>query len=153
MTAPVAVTSRALVPATPDQVWQAVTDWPGQHRWMVGTRVHGGQGRGATVVGRTGIGPLGFTDTMVITRWEPPHRCALRHTGWLVRGDALFEVAPAGAGSELSWTEHLQLPLAAAGRLAWPAIRPLLQRGMDASLRRFARLFPPGDLHGAASAG
>jgi carbon monoxide dehydrogenase subunit G len=145
MTAPATVTSRVVVPASPDQVWQAVVDWPGQHRWIIGTRVHGGQGHGATVVGRTGIGPLGFTDTMVITGWEPPRRCAVHHTGRLVRGDGLFEVTPAGAASQFSWTEQLQLPLAAAGRLAWPVVRPLLQWGMDASLRRFARLFPPGD--------
>ncbi len=37
MAAPAAVTSRVLVPGTPDQVRQAVTDWPGQRRWMVGT--------------------------------------------------------------------------------------------------------------------
>ena len=145
MGAPVAVTSRVVVPAGPDRVWQAVVDWPGQRRWIIGTRVHGGQGEGATVVGRTGIGPLGFTDTMVITRWEPPRRCVVHHTGRLVQGDGVFEITPVGAGTEFSWTEQLQLPLAAAGRLAWPVVRPLLQRGMDASLRRFAQLFPPGD--------
>jgi carbon monoxide dehydrogenase subunit G len=147
MAGPVAVTSRVAVPAAPEQVWLAVVDWSGQRRWIIGTHVRGGQGQGATVVGRTGIGPLGFTDTMVITHWEPPRRCVLHHTGRLVRGDGIFEVTPADAGSEFSWTEQLQLPLAAAGRLAWPAIRPLLQGGMDASLRRFARLFPPADRH------
>jgi carbon monoxide dehydrogenase subunit G len=144
MAYPVTVASRVVVPAAPDQVWQAVVDWSGQHRWIIATRVYGGQGPGATVVGRTGIGPLGFTDTMVITSWEPPRRCVLHHSGPLVRGDALFEVTPAGAGSQFSWTEQLQLPMAAAARLAWPVIRPLLQRGMNMSLRRFARLFPPG---------
>jgi carbon monoxide dehydrogenase subunit G len=153
MTAPATVTSRVVVPASPDQVWQAVVDWPGQRRWIIGTRVHGGHGHGATVVGRTGIGPLGFTDTMVITGWEPPRRCAVHHTGRLVHGDGLFEVTPAGAGSQLSWTEQLQLPLATAGRLAWPVVRPLLQRGMDVSLRRFARLFPPGNPGRADAAG
>lgn len=87
-----------------------MVDWPGQRRWIIGRRVHGGQGLGATVVGRTGIGLLGFTDTVVITGWEPPRRCVVHHTGRLVRGDGLFEVTSASAGSQFSWTEQLQLP-------------------------------------------
>jgi hypothetical protein len=97
---------------------------PGHHRRIIATCVHGDQGPGATVVGRTGIGPLGFTDTTVITRWEPPRRCVLHHIGPLVHGDALFTVTPAGAGSQFSWTGQLQLPMAAAAHLAWPVIRP-----------------------------
>lgn len=144
MADPVALTSRVVVPAAPDQVWQAVVDWSGQHRWIIATCVCGDQGPGDTVVGRTAIGPLGFTDTMVITRWEPPRRRVLHHIGPLVCVDALLEVTASGAGSQFSWTEQLQLLMAAAPHLAWPVIRPLLQRGMNMSLHRFARLFPPG---------
>jgi len=136
----VEIGSRIVVPAAQDEVWRAVVDWPGQHRWVLGTRVHGGHGLGATVVAWTGIGPLGFTDTMVISEWDPPRRCVVRHTGRVVRGAGIFEVAPSGAGAEFRWTERLDLPLAAIGRLGWPLVRPLAQRGMDSSLRRFARL-------------
>jgi len=79
---------------------------------------------------------------MVITGWEPPRRCVVHRTGRPVRGDGLCEVMPAGAGSQFSWTEQLLLLLAVAGRLAWLMVCPLLQWGMAASLRRFARLFP-----------
>ena len=136
----VAITSRIVLPVPPEQAWRAVVDWPRQGRWMLATHVHGGHGAGAQVVARTGIGPVGFTDTMVITHWEPPHRCVVEHTGRVVRGAGVFEVVPAGAGSEFRWTERLELPFAAAGRWAWRVIRPLAQRGMDLSLRRFARL-------------
>jgi carbon monoxide dehydrogenase subunit G len=136
----VAITSRIVLPVPPEQAWQAVVDWPRQGEWMLATRVRGGQGHGAQVVARTGIGPVGFTDTMVITHWEPPRRCVVEHTGRVVRGAGVFEVVPAGAGSELRWTEQLELPFAAAGRWGWRAVRPLAQRGMDLSLRRFARL-------------
>jgi hypothetical protein len=107
---------------------------------MLATRVRGGHGTGAQVVARTGLGPLGFTDTMVITQWEPPRRCVVSHTGRVIRGAGVFEVVPAGAGSEVRWTERLELPFAAAGRWGWRVVRPLVQRGMDTSLRRFARL-------------
>ena len=136
----VAITSRIVLPVPPEQAWQAVVDWPRQDQWMLATRVRGGHGPGAQVVARTGIGPVGFTDTMVITVWEPPHRCVVEHTGRVLRGAGIFEVVPAGAGSEFRWTERLELPFAAAGRWGWRVVRPLAQRGMDLSLRRFARL-------------
>ena len=136
----VEISSRIEVPADPEQVWRAVVDWPGQSRWMLGTRARGGQGPGATVTARTGAGPFGFTDTMVITDWDPPRRCVVRHTGRVVRGDGIFEVTPRGTGSEFRWTERLDLPFGGAGRLGWRLVRPLAQRGMDTSLRRFARL-------------
>jgi carbon monoxide dehydrogenase subunit G len=142
----VEVTARIQVPVPPDQAWRAVVDWPGQGRWMLATRVHGGHGLGARVVARTGLGPLGFTDTMVITEWEPPHRCVVRHTGRVVRGAGVFEVVPAAAGSEFRWTERLELPLAAAGRWGWRLARPLARRGMQVSMRRFARLAAAGAL-------
>ena len=135
----VAITSRIVLPVPPEQALQAVVDWPRQDQWMLATRVRGGHGPGAQVVARTGIGPVGFTDTMVITEWEPPRRCVVQHTGRVVRGAGVFEVVPAGAGSEFRWTERLDLPLGAAGRWGWRLARPLAQRGMDLSLRRFAR--------------
>ena len=136
----VAVTSRVVLPVPQEQAWRAVVDWSRQGQWMLATRVRGGHGPGAQVVARTGIGPVGFTDIMVITHWEPPHRCVVEHTGRVVRGAGVFEVVPAGAGSELRWTERLELPFAAAGRWGWRVVRPLAQRWMDLSRRRFARL-------------
>ena len=68
---------------------------------MLGTRVEvdgRGDGRhlGARLRAFTGVGPLGFTDTMEIVEWEPPRRCVVRHTGKVVRGDGVFEVVPLG---------------------------------------------------------
>ena len=76
MPPPLEITSRVLVPAAPQQVWDLAMDWSRQGDWMPGTRVRGGAGVGAEVVAWSGIGPAGFTDTMVITEWEPPHRFA-----------------------------------------------------------------------------
>src|SRR5947208_14676119 len=119
-------------------------DWSRQGEWIPGTRVRGGSGPGAEVAAWTGIGRVGFTDTMVITEWDPPRRCVVRHTGRVVRGAGVFEVVPAGTGSEFRWTERLDLPLGAAGRCGWLLARPLAQRGMDLSLRRFARFVAAG---------
>ena len=144
MATPFDITARVTVAADPARVWQAAVDWPGQRRWILATTVTGGQGVGAQVTGRTGLGPAGFTDPMVITEWDPPRRCVLRHTGAVVRGTGVFEVTPDGTASEFRWSEHLELPLPpAAGRVVALLLRPLAQWGLDASLRRFARLLTP----------
>ena len=136
------VTARVRVPADAERVWQAVTDWSRQHEWIWATQVHGGQGVGAVVTGRTGLGPVGFTDTMVITEWDPPRRCVVEHTGRLIRGTGVFEVRTAGPESEFRWTEQLRLPLPAGlGGLAARVIRPVAERALTLSLRRFARQF------------
>ncbi|HEY4850712.1 MAG TPA: SRPBCC family protein, partial [Streptosporangiaceae bacterium] len=61
------IVARVTVPADPERVWRIAMDWSRQHEWIWATRVSGGQGAGAEVTGWTGIGPVGFTDTMVIT--------------------------------------------------------------------------------------
>jgi hypothetical protein len=75
---------------------------------------------------------------MLITRWDPPTRVDVRHTGRVVRGSGVFEVRPRGAGCTFAWTERLDLPLGALGRAGWPLIRPAMRAGVRLSLRRFA---------------
>ncbi|HWG61419.1 MAG TPA: SRPBCC family protein [Streptosporangiaceae bacterium] len=142
MSSPLVVQARVTVRADAAGVWEAVTDWARQSEWIWATRVHGGTGIGASVTGWTGIGPIGFTDTMVITEWDPPRRCVVRHTGRLVRGFGIFEVRADGRTSEFRWTEDLQLPLPSIlGGAAATVIKPIAQRGLASSMRRFARLF------------
>ena len=145
MSAEVEITARIVVPVTCERAWEVVTDWPGQSEWILATRSRGGHSRGAEVVARTGFGPIGFTDTMVITEWEPPRRCVMLHAGRVIQGAGIFELTPAGTACEFRWTEQLRLPLGAAGLLGWRVVRPLIQRGLDESLRRFARYVAPAD--------
>ena len=91
------------VPADPETVFAAMTDWERQHEWMLGTRVRaeekGGQGVGGGIAAFTGFGPLGFWDTMTITRWQRPRVVEVDHTGKLVRGIGVFRVEPSANGS------------------------------------------------------
>ena len=136
---------RQEVAAAAPRVWDVLTDWDVHHRWMLLTRAEGGHAEGARLSARTGVGPIGFTDTMVITVWDPPRRAVVRHTGRLVRGNGAFEVQPLGAGrSRVVWSEWVDLPLGAVGRLGWPVVRPLLRAGVQLSLRRFARYVESG---------
>ncbi len=139
------------IDAPPERVFAALVDWSSQGAWMLGTRVRqtgpatGGadQGVGVTVAAFTGIGPLGFLDTMVVSEWDPPRRCAVRHTGRVVRGVGAFEVTPLPHGrSRFAMIEHLEVPGGALGALGFRLVRPLFTAGIALSLRRFARWAP-----------
>lgn len=131
------------VHAPAEAVWEAVTDWPAQSEWITATRVRTVDGDGRGVGGRidafTGIGRLGFLDTMVVTEWHPPTRCAVQHTGRVVRGTGDFEVRDGPEGVQLVWREDLDLPAGALGALAWRALHPLVRIGVARSLARLAR--------------
>ncbi|HET9894893.1 MAG TPA: SRPBCC family protein [Streptosporangiaceae bacterium] len=138
------------VAADPVRVWDLVVDWHRQHEWILATSTEGGHGLGAKVTGRTALGPIGFTDPMIITEWSPPNRCIVNHLGPVVRGSGEFEVVPlavggAGAASpwaEFRWTERIDLPLPRGlGKLVVAAVvGPLARLGLGWSLRRFARV-------------
>ena len=137
------VTLSVEVDAPPEAVWAALVDWERQGEWMLMTRVRGGHGPGASVEAFTGLGRLGFLDSMTITDWQPPVRCEVLHTGRVVRGSAAFEVEPLPGGrSRFVWTEWLVLPLGLVGWLGFTLLRPLIVAGVRFSLRRFARWVP-----------
>jgi uncharacterized protein YndB with AHSA1/START domain len=131
------------VPADPATVFDAMTDWDHQHEWMLGTRVRaaaaGGRGEGGGIEAFTGIGPIGFWDTMTITRWEEPRVVEVSHTGHLVRGIGIFRVEPAAGGARFVWREEVDPPLGRLGALGWYLVKPALAAGVAYSLRRFAR--------------
>ncbi len=142
MTARIAVD--VMVAAPPQLVWDAITDWPRQSEWMLGTTVRatdlGGVGVGGGIEAFTGVGKAGFLDTMVITEWDPPRRCVVRHTGAVVKGLGIFEViALPGNRSRFVWAEELDLPLGVLGRLGWPLVRPGFAWGVRRSLNKLAR--------------
>jgi carbon monoxide dehydrogenase subunit G len=132
-----------LIEAPAEQVWGVLTDWERQGEWMPATRVRSvhGHAPGGRIEAWTGLGRLGFLDTMEITRWDPPRRCDVIHTGRVLRGSGWFAVEPLEAGRcRVVWEERLELPLGRLGRAGWPVVRPLARAGLQLGLRRFARL-------------
>jgi hypothetical protein len=138
------ITARITLAEPPARVWQVALDWSRQHEWIWATRARGGAAAGAAVVARTGLGPVGFTDTMEITEWDPPRRAVVRHTGWVIRGTGIFEVVPAGKGqekgAEFRWTERMPVPAPLAGPLGERLLIPIGRWFLQTSLRRLARL-------------
>jgi carbon monoxide dehydrogenase subunit G len=135
------------VDAPPEQVWATLTDWENQGDWMLATDVRtvGGpaQGLHGRLAARTGL-PLpcgrhvGILDTMIITKWEPPRRVEVQHTGRLIRGPGIFVIEPRGEHSTFVWTERLYLPYGYLGSLGWFLVRPFAVLGIRRSLKRFA---------------
>jgi len=128
---------------SPQAAWDATIDWDRQSRWMLLTRVwateHDGAGVGGGVAARTSVGGMGFTDRMVITHWDPPRECTVKHLGTVVRGTGTFAIAPAGVGSTFTWAEDVVPPLGRLGRMGWPVVRPAFELMMRISLRRLVR--------------
>lgn len=142
MATPVTLELTIDIPASADAVWQAITDWPAQGTWMLGTRVWvsrgDGRGEGSEISAFTGVGRVGFLDTMTITRWQPPHRCEVLHTGRIVRGVGWMGARDTGPGRcEFIWGETLDLPLGWLGRAGWLIVGPLMRWGVHLSLRKF----------------
>lgn len=148
-----------IVDAPADLVWQTLTDWQGQHQWIPLTRVRAtvGDGRqvGDRVEARTGLGPLGFRDRMLITQWAPPSEgggaCEVQHMGRVVRGEGGFEVEPVDAGrSRLTWWESVDLPLGFVGAAIWRVSAPAWRAGLRMLLDRLRSVIttdgpvPPG---------
>ena len=147
MTATLVLTVDVAAPA--EDTWAGATDWANQGAWMLGTTVRptrlDGRAVGGAIEAFTGLGRLGFLDTMEITVWEPPSRCHVLHTGRVVRGTGEFEVQPRGAAaSTFLWREDLELPLGALGRAGWPLVKPVFAAGVQASLKKFARWVEAG---------
>jgi uncharacterized protein YndB with AHSA1/START domain len=129
------------VDASAERTFEVLTDWERHAEWMPFTTARGGHEVGATLEGRTGIGPLGFLDTMIITEWRAGRRVAVRHTGRLVRGEAWFEITPSSEGGcVIVWAEDLDLPLGRLGRAGWVVVGPAARWFMRLGLRRLARL-------------
>jgi hypothetical protein len=128
------------VPAA--RAWAAIADWPSQGAWMVATEVRGtASAVGEKLAGFTGIGRIGFLDTMTVTEWDPPRRCVVLHTGHVVRGTGGFEVAEQGADAcRITWWERVDLPFGVLGRIGWLVIGPTTRLFFVVSLGRLKRI-------------
>ncbi|HSE08298.1 MAG TPA: SRPBCC family protein, partial [Nocardioidaceae bacterium] len=117
-----------------------------QGEWIPLTRVErvdAADGVGGRFRAWTGIGPVGFWDTITITAWEKnpegAARCEIMHTGRVVRGDAEFSVVPEGPDRcRVALWERLEIPGGPVGALLWRLVGRFVERGLGRVLRRMA---------------
>jgi hypothetical protein len=114
------ITVSTVIDASPEEVWAAVEDIESHTEWMadaVAIRFTSDRTSGVGTVFEcdTRVGPLGLTDVMEITRWEPGRAMGVRHVG-LVTGEGVFTLSPAGGrfrrrrATRFEWSERLVFP-------------------------------------------
>lgn len=133
------------IAAPADAVWDYIFEWRRQGEWIPATRVRvvdgDGHAVGARIEAWTGVGRLGFLDTMTVTRWEPPAVCEVEHTGRVVRGSGIFSVvALTERRSRFDWREDLEIPFGTVGYTGFRVTRPALRFGVRRALRGLKRV-------------
>jgi uncharacterized protein YndB with AHSA1/START domain len=143
-------------PAPPCAVWDVLTDFGAHGRWMPLTTMRLEPGRprlGWSFAGLTGVGPLRFSDPMVVTGWSPPSgerpgELRLVKTGRLLGGWIQVTVAGHGQGSRLVWHEELTIRPLPAKRLTGPVVGLaatwLYARAIDGMLGQAMRVTTSG---------
>ncbi|MGA8978050.1 MAG: hypothetical protein WB473_02935 [Pedococcus sp.] len=130
--------------ASPAAVWDVVAGFGGYGDWMPLTRMTTDDGAprvGWGFAGISGVGPLGFSDSMLVTRWEPPAvgsaSPASPGSASLANGSAapaVFRIVKTGrllgGWAEITVTPepHVSNPGAMGSRLDWVedvVVRPL----------------------------
>ena len=122
--------------APPTVVWNVVTDFAAYGDWMPATtmRVDAGAPRpGWGFAGLSGFGRLAFSDSMLVTAWEPPGedgvgRFRIFKTGRLLGGWAEVRVEPDGAGTRLDWHEDVVIRPLPFTRAVAPVLRRASER-------------------------
>jgi carbon monoxide dehydrogenase subunit G len=130
---------RTVLDASPERVWNVLTDWDRQATWMPDVawiRLLGPEREiGARLGVRTKVLGVPFTtDVIRVTVWDAPRRLAVDHTG-LVKGWGEWRLEPRGGKTLFTWVEELDLAPRWLGDVALRAYAPV-QRSM---LRRSVR--------------
>ena len=137
------------IPASQEKVWEKIADWQSQGDWMLQTKVwvtsEKTEGVGTSIAAFTG--PLyflyprlkspGLLDLMVVTQWNPPHRCDVDHVGSVLKGSGSFQLSKVSdSATRFDWSETIEAP-----KPFFLLIAPFLYIGVRISLARFARSF------------
>ncbi|MGP3536317.1 SRPBCC family protein [Microbacterium sp. RD1] len=132
-----AFSDRRLLPASPDAVWQLLTDWPRGPQWLPGVsdmRADGPLAVG-TVVHFTA---RGRARTSTVSAVEPGRTLTLTSRQPGVRADYRYALAPVDAGTAVELAADIETrgPM----RLLGPVIRRAIAAEDGAQLERLARL-------------
>lgn len=135
----------ATIPREPSVVWRLVTDWERQGDWMleasdfVVTSPHR-EGLGVEAEATIKIAGIRTRDRIRVVGWEPGHRLAIEHLGW-VSGYGEIYLTPSGPGrSHVFWREELHPPLGILGAIGLTLFKPLMKRVFERDVRVLTRL-------------
>lgn len=145
------------LPGDAKRVWETITDWEGQRRWIpfttvrVSTDRREGVGTRCTAFSGWQVGRrrVGLPDQFEVTRWQPPREVVVSRNEGLFTGDGTFTLQPVGAGTLVTLTERVATPLGGLGDAVLKIIGPLLTFGMHLALKRLDTVVVDADRHEA----
>jgi carbon monoxide dehydrogenase subunit G len=143
---PMRISGRRVIDAPPESVWAVLEDIEGQAAWMPDVAwiraVGPSSGLGARFRVRTRVlGVPATTDEIEVTAWEPPHRLAVAHRGFVRgRGEWRLRASLDGRRTLFEWDEELTMPPPVLGELALRAYGPIQRAMLRRSIRNLARL-------------
>ncbi|MBC7581887.1 SRPBCC family protein [Aeromicrobium sp.] len=137
----ITLTFKIDIQATQQTVFEYVSDWERQSGWIPFTTVknlsESVKGQGASLLAVTGFGPLKFSDTMVVTTWQPYDTIVVEHTGRIVLGKGVFSVHPhADDSCTFVWQEITPVPFGLIGQAGLFLIKPLMNSMFDRALKK-----------------
>ncbi len=133
------------MPAPPPVVWDLITDWEHQDDWMLEgsdfvVTSDARQGVGVQAEATVKIAGISTRDKVTVVGWEPNHRLAIRHEGW-VEGVGEIFLTPIGTDrTHVFWREELSPPVGMAGAIGLSVFKPLMKRTFRRDLRVLAGL-------------
>jgi hypothetical protein len=140
------LTLRMFIRATPQRVWDVISDLSGQSRWMVDVRrldivSETKSGVGTTVDLKTELFGLPVLhDVMDIVTWDPPRELGVVHRGAFT-GTASFLLEPVPGGTVFVWVEAFKPPLGPLGELGYILfVRSYLRKVWTKSMDNVRRL-------------
>ncbi len=156
---------RIVIPASPDRVWEVLSDVPAQPKWMRDLKAirfvapSGSPtapppdplrpGVGTRAVGTVRMFGLEQSDPVEIDAFDPPRHFGLRHLGRFTgRGDFWLTPVHDGTATLVHWREELLSPavrLGRLGRLVDGLFAPLFELVFREDLRRLRRLVVVSD--------
>jgi len=128
----VTVERSIVLPCPAAEAWAVLTRWERQADWMldadaVVVRSAQREGVGVRLDVRTRLFQIpAFTESMVVTAWDPPRRLEIAHGG-IVRGVGTWLLEPVDGGTAFTWTEHVVLRVPIVGGLAGALYAPVLR--------------------------
>ena len=133
------------MPGPPTVVWDLITDWEHQDDWMLEASdfvvlTEQREGVGVEAEATVSIGGLKTRDRVRIVGWEPNHRLAIGHEGWVSGTGEIFLTPLDGDQTFVFWREDLEPPLGPVGALGIRAFKPLMRRIFLRDLRILAGL-------------
>lgn len=139
----------ATLPGPPEVVWDLITDWEHQDDWMLEATdfvVLSDLREGVGVEAEATIKIMGVTtrDRVRVVGWEPNHRLAIRHEGWVSGTGEIFLTPMAPDATYLFWREDLEPPLGLLGAVGIRAFKPVMKRIFQRDLRVLTGLVRAG---------